>query len=77
MGRSYTLARDMGQGFFKDIDILIFGLIHGFLLENHMIIHHYILKKKLFILQILVIPHLPPNTPKKDHFSLKRMIRST
>ena len=69
MGRSYTLARDMGQGFFKDIGIIIFGLIQ-FFGKPHDYTSLYF-EKKLFILQILVIPHLPPNTitsPKKIIF---------
>ena len=44
-GSIIYLGKGYGARVFKDIDILIFGLIHGFLLENHMIIHHYILKK--------------------------------
>ena len=69
MGRSYTLARDMGQGFFKDIGIIIFGLIQ-FFGKPHDYTSLYF-EKKLFILQILVIlviPHLPPILPKKIIF---------
>ena len=75
MGRSYTLARDMGQGFFKDIGILIFGLIQ-FFGKPHDYTSLYF-EKKIVYPSNISNSSLTPNTPKKDHFSLKRMIRST